>query len=124
MNWLNSHGLASDNTVNLGDCYRRGTRLTHIFSLVFKAIGHIAQDVKNKGSPSVRRYLNLFITALNNGVGHLSNYIYDNVTTLFNTGEFKDASAVPTPVQIPDLPTIGDGDPVTPSGKSFDTVSI
>lgn len=121
--WLDTHGSESDPTINLGDCYRRGSKLTHIFSTVFKVIKRISEAVKTKGTPTLRKYLNAFITALNNGVGHLSNYIYTNVTALLKTGAFNDGASELAPVAIPDLPTVGDDPAVTlpAGGKPFDT---
>ncbi|EGX43858.1 hypothetical protein AOL_s00210g305 [Orbilia oligospora ATCC 24927] len=119
--WLNGHGLESDPTINLGDCYRCGTKLTGIFSLVYKVLRRLIDTVKNKGSAALKKYLNAFITAFKNGVGHLSNYIYTNVKALSETGKFNDATTAPTPVAIPGLPVISDDEPVTPAtGKTFD----
>ncbi|KAF3914331.1 hypothetical protein AA313_de0204374 [Arthrobotrys entomopaga] len=124
IDWLNAHGLESDKTVNLGDCYRRGAKLTHIFSAAFKSIKNLIDVVGQKSSASVRKYLNSFIKALKDGVGHLNNYIYANVTTLLKTGKFSDVAAATTPVFIPDLPTINDEEVLAPTpSKTFDTKS-
>jgi len=121
--WLDTHGSESDPTNNLGDCYRRGSKLTHVFSIIFKVIKRISEAVKTKGTPTLRKYLNAFITALNNGVGHLSNYINDNITALLQTGAFSVGGSELAPVAIPDLPTVGDDPAVTlpVGGKAFDT---
>ena len=125
INWLNRHGLASDNTVNLGDCYRCGAKLTHTFSIVSRELKRLFDNVNSKGSDALKKYLNAFLTAFNNVV-HLTNYICTNVTTLLATGKFSDEAAATTPVVIPELPTTSDDDePPTfkRPGKPVDTVS-
>lgn len=126
MDWLNTHGLESDQTINLGDCYRCGTKLTQMFGLVFKFVKRLNEIVKDKDSASIKRYLNVFVNALNMGIGHLSNNIYGNITALINTGKFNDEAAAPTLVPLPELPTISDEDAVTPTtaGRSFDMVGM
>ncbi|PNP82086.1 hypothetical protein FNYG_04647 [Fusarium nygamai] len=107
--WLNTHGLKSDNTVNLGDCYRCGVKLRQMFSVVVKPIFDIrAQINAHYPHSQVQEDVEVFITALNDGVNDLSYMIYRNVYDLLQNGQFHDEAQAITPVPIPELLAISD----------------
>ncbi|KAF5711997.1 hypothetical protein FMUND_8679 [Fusarium mundagurra] len=113
MQWLNTHGLKSDSTVNLGDCYRCGVKLRQMFSVVVEPIFDIRAQI-NAHCPhsQIQEDVEVFITALNEGVNDLSFFIYRNVYDLLQNGQFQDEAQAITPVPIPELPTVGgDGSP-------------
>ncbi|MCJ1396512.1 hypothetical protein MMC18_009403 [Xylographa bjoerkii] len=107
--WLNTQGLPSDPTVNLGQCYRQGAKLTSIFRIVFNVLKYLRGAVLAKDNAALKKKFAAFAMAMNNGVARLSNYIYDNSMTLLKNGKYIDGTTPLTPVSIPDLPTI-DGD--------------
>ncbi|KAF5969267.1 hypothetical protein FCOIX_10985 [Fusarium coicis] len=109
--WLNTHGLKSDNTINLGDCYRCGVKLRQMFSVVVKPIFDIRMQI-NAHYPhtQVQEDVEVFITALNDGVNDLSDIIYRNVYELLQNGQFRDEAQAITPVPVPELLTISEYD--------------
>lgn len=111
--WLNTHGLKSDNTVNLGDCYRCGVKLSQMFSVVVEPIFDIrAQIIAHFPHSQMQEDVDIFIAALNEGVSDLSYMIYRNVYDLLENGQFQDEAQAITPVPIPELPALGgDGSP-------------
>lgn len=122
MTWLSEQGLPGNPTVNLLDCYHRGAKLTHIFRIFFNLMKRLREAVINKFSAKLRKYFNAFAEALRQGVGRFSNYIFDNCAALLKNGKFKDGETPLTPVNIPDVPTIDDGDTEEKSsttGKPF-----
>ncbi|KAI1749146.1 hypothetical protein F4782DRAFT_533760 [Xylaria castorea] len=134
LDWLNSQGLPSDPTINLGDCYRRDSRLTRIFSIIFRLLRRLGETVAAKLNKNLNKFFNAFITALNLGVGRLSNYIYSHCVDLLRNGKFVDGMIALLPVALPDLPLLDDNSgklpsPTTPLKDSFwgiflDTLSV
>ncbi|KAF5591278.1 hypothetical protein FPCIR_6160 [Fusarium pseudocircinatum] len=107
--WLDTHGLKSDNTVNLGDCYRCGVKLRQTFSVVVKPIFDIRMQIMAHFPHSqAQEDVEVFITALNDGVNDLSYMIYRNVYDLLQNGQFQDEAQAITPVPVPELLTISD----------------
>ena len=120
LRWLNTQVLPSDPNINLGDCYRRSAKLTRIFRIVMNSVKNLRKAVVKRASATLKKYWNAFALALQNGVGRLSNYIYDNCEALLKNGNFPDGAAPLPPVRLPDLPMI-DGDEVpeeSPNQKS------
>ncbi|KAF4438775.1 hypothetical protein FACUT_4665 [Fusarium acutatum] len=122
--WLDTHGIESDSTVNLGDCYRCGVKLTQMFCVVVKPIFDISAQVNAHYPHSqLQKDVETFITALNRGVIELSYIISQNVDDLLENGQFQDEAQAITPVPIPELPTVSDDVSPAPieSDKPFDT---
>jgi len=125
MEWLNGHGLESDNTISLGDCYRCATKLIHTFSIVFKLLTSLNGSAEIKGSAALRKYFNVFFGAMSQGVVALSNHIDTNATSMLREGRFADEAAALRPVDISDMPTLGDDHSTKPSTSdmTLDVVS-
>ncbi|KAF5530300.1 hypothetical protein FPHYL_14108 [Fusarium phyllophilum] len=122
--WLDTHGLKSDNTVNLGDCYRCGVKLMQMFHVVVKSIFDIRRQVNAEYPHSeLQKDSEVFITALNEGVIELSSIIYQNIDYLLENGQFQDEAQAITPVPIPNLLTFSDDGFPQPieSDEPFDT---
>ncbi|KAF5680542.1 hypothetical protein FDENT_8364 [Fusarium denticulatum] len=107
--WLTTHGLKSDNPVNLGDCYCCGVKLRQMFSVIVKPIFDIRTQINAHFPHSqVQEDVEVFITALNDGVNDLSYTIYRNVYDLLQNGQFHDEAQAITPVLVPELLIISD----------------
>ncbi|RSL39675.1 hypothetical protein CEP54_016279 [Fusarium duplospermum] len=107
LQWLDSQGCAHDPTINLGDCYRSGVKVTHIFMVITKLLQRVYRSLREKGGQAIRKAFSDFLNAYNKSITHLSNEVYVNATSLLNKGRFTDSNLI-EPVSIPDLPIDND----------------
>lgn len=108
LQWLDSQGCAHDPTINLGDCYRSGCKVTHIFMVITKLLQRVHRSVRERGGQAIRKTFSDFLNAYNKSITHLSNEVYVNVSSLLHKGRFTDGSNFIEPVSIPDLPIDND----------------
>lgn len=104
LQWLDSQGYAHDPTINLGECYRSGAKVTQIFAVITKFLQQVHASFRGKTVQAIWKALSNFLNAYNKSITHLSNEIYSSVTSLLSTGQFNNESNLIEPVSIPDLP--------------------
>ncbi|UPK92541.1 hypothetical protein LCI18_003476 [Fusarium solani-melongenae] len=107
LQWLDGQGFAHDPTINLGDCYRSGAKVTHIFIVITKLLQQVYTSLGEKVGQTIRKAFSTFLNAYNQSIGHLCNEIYANV---LSKGGFNNESNLIEPVSIPDLPIENDDD--------------
>ncbi|KAI8663279.1 hypothetical protein NCS57_00928500 [Fusarium keratoplasticum] len=108
LQWLDSQGFAHDPTINLGDCYRSGAKVTQICTLITKLLQRMYTSLGGKASQTIRKAFSTFLNAYNQSIGRLSNEIYSDAASLLSTGRFNNGSNLIEPVSIPDLPIEND----------------
>ncbi|RSL94327.1 hypothetical protein CEP52_012710 [Fusarium oligoseptatum] len=108
LQWLDGHGLAHEPTINLGDCYRSGAKVTRVFIVITKVLQRVYASLGGKASQAIRKAFSAFINAYNQSITHLSNDIYANVASLLDKSRFTNDSNLIEPVSIPDLPIEND----------------
>ncbi|KAJ4212784.1 hypothetical protein NW759_011424 [Fusarium solani] len=108
LQWLDRQGFTHDPTINLGDCYRSGAKVTQIFTVSTKLLQRVYTSLSEKAGQAIRKAFSTFLNAYNQSIGRLSNEIYANVASLLSTGRFNNESSLIEPVSIPDLPIEND----------------
>ncbi|EEU35067.1 uncharacterized protein NECHADRAFT_82464 [Fusarium vanettenii 77-13-4] len=104
LQWLDSQGYAHDPTINLGDCYRSGAKVTQIFTVITKLLQQVYASFRGKTNQTIWKALSTFLNAYNKSITHLSNDVYSSVASLLTTGQFNNESNLIEPVSISDLP--------------------